>query len=314
MNKREVMASKLMNEAFAEDWYTDFATTHPDYFQYQLNVLSCYTHINWSERYQNFLDGAVDFIDEYGFFRKRREITNKVAIAASEVNSVAQAGMRFQTRPRMSIRDRTNNEKEYVSIFLRDSLFYGIKRFIPGAIRSEYDCWKKFVSKFTYDKHLIESDALRNVFLDNLNYPACTVDEAFMDYVAEEIEERIPSIAGKTIMYYDREILIPLDSFGFGLSTLEDAVKEISGVPAEEFQITAFRLRLIEGRHEDWWIREVYKGADAKPEFEFVDTEYIMQVLKYWYCKCVESRDLVYENCYGELSYFLKPMGNPFTY
>ena len=314
MNKREVMVSKMMNEAFADDWYTDFATTHPDYFQYQLNVLSCYTHINWNERYQNFLDGTTNFIDEYAFFRKRCEIMENVAIAATEVNRVAQAGMSLQTRPRISIKKKMNDEKEYASIFLRDSLFYGIKRFIPGAISGEYDCWEKYVSQYTHDKHLIESDALRNVFLDHISWPSCSVEEAFMDYVAGEIEERIPSIAGKTIMYYGREILIPLGDFGFGLSALEDAVREIGGVPAEEFQISTFRLRLIEGRHADWWIREVYKGADAKPEIEHVDTEYILQVLKYWHCDRVESRDLVYENCYGELSNFLKPMENPFTY
>lgn len=148
---------------FKEPYFTDRLNLYDKYYNTlekwdtfikELENYKC--EQDYFEEYNRVKDSAISDIKEsFGYKQFIEDDMNKYAVTHTDL-------------PTKDIFKPSNDGKLFISIDMRKANFSALKNYDSGIFDS-VDTWEEFISRYTDNKHIINSKYIRQVILGNCN-------------------------------------------------------------------------------------------------------------------------------------------------
>lgn len=270
---------------YQEPYFTDRLTLFDKYygtlekwnlFVEELQKYNC--EQDYFEEYNHVKDLAIDSIKSSEAFQKFNE---------EDMNDYS--GIR-KNLPNKDIFKETNDGKVFISIDMKKANFSSLRCY-SANIFGGVNTWEEFISKFTNNKHIINSKYIRQVILGNCNPKRhITYEKYLMDKILSYLLIETSLVLDKVVFFSNDEIVIDVsDKNREEQLFLEDDIRVVLQDLIIPFKIELFTLHKIHGT--DGYYKEFNNG---EIEFKCLDNYMLPFVIRHFLGEEVTESDKVF--------------------
>lgn len=241
---------------------------------------------DYFEEYNRVKDSAISDIKEsFGYKQFIEDDMNKYAVTHTDL-------------PTKDIFKPSNDGKLFISIDMRKANFSALKNYDSGIFDS-VDTWEEFISRYTDNKHIINSKYIRQVILGNCNPKRqVTYEKYLMDGILDYTQKFFIPISNCVFFSNDEIVFDITDIYDKGtIEFLKLCLQKNRAVPVK---IEVFTLHKIYG------IQGYYKELeDGTIELKCLDSYTLPFVLRKFQDQEITESDKVFYH-EGLLSKFIE--------
>lgn len=278
---------------FKEPYFTDRLNLYDKYYNTlekwdtfikELENYKC--EQDYFEEYNRVKDSAISDIKEsFGYKQFIEDDMNKYAVTHTNL-------------PTKDIFKPSNDGKLFISIDMRKANFSALKNYDSGIFDS-VDTWEEFISRYTDNKHIINSKYIRQVILGNCNPKRqVTYEKYLMDGILDYTQKFFIPISNCVFFSNDEIVFDITDIYDKGtIEFLKLCLQKNRAVPVK---IEVFTLHKIYG------IQGYYKELeDGTIELKCLDSYTLPFVLRKFQDQEITESDKVFYH-EGLLSKFIE--------
>lgn len=189
---------------------------------------------DYFKEYNRVKDVAINAIKESEGFKKFND---------EDMNNFS---VKYTGLPSKDIYKESNVDKLFVSIDMEKANFSVLNHYDSSIFKSK--TWEEFISKYTDNKHIVNSKYIRQVILGNCNPKRqITYEKYIMGQVIEVLIDEIGYYLNEIAFFSNDEIVIDMEEYVNCINNkkiTESKIKEYFDIP---FKIELFYLRKING-------------------------------------------------------------------
>lgn len=233
------------------------------------------TEQDYFEEYNRIKDSAINDIKATEAYQRfNNENMNKYAI-------------KYKDFPSKDIYHPSNIGRRFISIDMRKANFSSLK-YYDSNIFAGTETWEEFMSKYTENKHIINSKYIRQVILGNCN---CKRHITYEKYLMETILEMVlPYISKDLVVFFSNdEIIIDITDFSGDKEKLEFYLKEVTrktAIPLKVEVFTLYKIDKINGYYKDF--------GNNNFELKCTNSLYLPFVIRYFNGEDIAENDKVF--------------------
>lgn len=300
--------STRAKERFCKDCNIPIKLFQEPYFTDRLKLLDKF--YGALEKWNMFLDELrkyhceQDYFEEYNRVKDAAILSIKKSEAYQRFNEEDMNKYRVthENLPSKDIFKTENNGKTFISIDMRKANFSSLCHY-DNDMFSGAKTWEEFISKFTNNKHIIESKYIRQVILGNCNpkrhitYEKHLMDKVLCSLYGHIAEERIVFFSNDEIVY-DMSNTDDLLQIVKNINTI---LKDKIDIP---LKVELFTLRKIDST--GGYYKEIIKENGEKDiEFKCLDNYMLPFVIRSFLGEEITNSDKIF--CYeGLLAQFVE--------
>lgn len=258
-------------------------------FLKELEKYSC--EEDYFKEYNRVKDVAINAIKESEGFKKFND---------EDMNNFS---VKYTGFPSKNIYKESNIGKLFVSIDMEKANFSVLNHYDSSIFKSK--TWEEFVSKYTDNKHIVNSKYIRQVILGNCNPKRqITYEKFIVGQVIEVLIDEIGYYLNEIAFFSNDEIVIDMNSYcdcTVKKKIISIVLQEFFNIP---FKVELFYLRKINGT--DGYYKEIIKDSDEREyKIKCLDGYTIPFVLRRFQNQEITENDKVFYHK-GLLSKFIE--------
>ena len=291
--------SARAKERFCKDCNIPIRLFQDPYFTDRLKLFDKF--YGTLEKWNIFLDELQKYHCEQDYFEKYNRVKDAAILSIKE----SEAYKRFneedmnkyrvthENLPNKDIFKPSNDEKLFISIDMRKANFSSLYHY-DNSMFSGAKTWEEFISKFTENKHIINSKYIRQVILGNCNpkrhitYEKYLMNEV-LNFLYDHVgEERVVFFSNDEIVYDMSNINI--DTLRLVVKSIDTVLKERIDIP---LKVELFILHKID--NTDGYYKEIFKENREKDiEFKCLDNYMLPFVIRNFLGEEITDSDKVF--------------------
>ena len=291
--------SARAKERFCKDCNIPIRLFQDPYFTDRLKLFDKF--YGTLEKWNIFLDELQKYHCEQDYFEEYNRVKDAAILSIKE----SEAYKRFneedmnkyrvthENLPNKDIFKPSNDGKLFISIDMRKANFSSLYHY-DNSMFSGAKTWEEFISKFTENKHIINSKYIRQVILGNCNpkrhitYEKYLMNEV-LNFLYDHVgEERVVFFSNDEIVYDMSNINI--DTLRLVVKSIDTVLKEKIDIP---LKVELFILHKID--NTDGYYKEIFKENREKDiEFKCLDNYMLPFVIRYFLGEEITDSDKVF--------------------
>lgn len=302
-------ASTRAKERFCKDCNIPIRLFQEPYFTDRLTLFDKF--YGTIEKWDLFLEELKKYNCEQDYFEEYNRVKDSAILSIKE----SEAYQRFnaddmnkyrvthENLPNKDIFKLTNDGKSFISIDMRKANFSSLHHYSADMFNA--NTWEEFISKFTDNKHIINSKYIRQVILGNCNPKRhITYEKYLMDILLTDLLEKYIPIE-RVVFFSNDEIVIDVSDMNKSRQVLlafniEQYLKDVS----PKFKVELFALYKIHGT--DGYYKEIVNNDGEKDiEFKCLDNYMMPFVIRHFLGEEITDSDRVFYH-EGLLSQFIE--------
>lgn len=288
--------TESLKKRFCKDCNIPIAVYQEPYFKNRLKLYD--SMYNTITRYMVFVDelnkykNEQEYLDEYAKIRDRaiesikgsegykrfiEDDMNKYSVSA---NGIANK----------NIYKETNNNREFISIDIVKANFYCLKAYEPEIFDNAV-CWEEFISKFTEDKHIINSKYIRQVIMGSCNPKRQITYEKYI--MSKLLYNLVNRENFNVVSFTNDEIVLDITGLTDEIKIeIENTVNVLTKYIEVPFKVERFTLHKIYGTKG--FCKKIKTNDGYKLKLKALDREFIPYVIRYLNKEDVQKEDNVF--------------------
>lgn len=244
-----------------------------------------------------------DYYEEYNCVKDEAILSIKNSEAYDNFNNEDMNKFRVKNvnLPSNDIFKVSNDGKQFLSIDMRKANFSSLYNY-SDKMFSGANTWEEFISKFTDNKHIINSKYIRQVILGNCNPKRhITYEKYIMDDLLDFVVKFFIPIS-KIVFFSNDEIVFDVTNMDYKSNSIEiQSILDVKGtVP---FKVELFTLNKINGT--DGYYKDVFNPDGNEIEFKCLDNYMLPFVIRKFSNEDITESDKVFYH-EGLLSKFIE--------
>lgn len=291
--------STRAKERFCKDCNIPIRLFQEPYFMDRLTLFDKF--YGTLEKWNTFLEELQKYHCEQDYF----EEYNRVKDAAILSIKNSEAYQRFneedmnkyrvthENLPSKDIFKPTNDGKLFISIDMRKANFSSLYHYDNGMF-SGAKTWEEFISKFTNNKHIINSKYIRQVILGNCNPKRhITYEKHLMDEVLDILIKEVGYWFDEIVFFSNDEIVIDMDNYADCIRNRNITKSKLEEYFDFPLKVELFYLHKINGT--DGYYKEIVKDIKERSfEFKCLDNYMLPFVIRSFLGEEVTDSDKVF--------------------
>ena len=216
-----------------------------------------------------------DYFEEYNRVKDAAILNIKNSEAYQKFNSEDMNKYRVthENLPNKDIFKPTNDGRTFISIDMKKANFSSLHHYSEDMFKDTFgvaNTWEEFISKFTDNKHIINSKYIRQVILGNCNPKRhITYEKYLMDGILEFVTKFYISM-NKVVFFSNDEIVFDTTDEDFGIEKVCQLQKVLDEKAMIPLKVELFVLHKIHGT--DGYYKEIINENGEKDiEFKCLD-------------------------------------------
>lgn len=300
LKQRFCMDCNIPITIFQEPYFSDRLILYDDFYgtckKWNLFVkeLEKYkTEQDYYEDYNRVKDAAINYIKSTEAYKEFNE------------EDMKQYAIVNRNLPGKDIYKSHNDGKVFISIDMKEANFSSL-RFYDKSIFDNTRIWKEFISKFTDNKHIINSKYIRQVILGNCNAGRhITYEKYLMDIMLNYLLNSDVFTIDRVVSFTNDEIVIDVsDMSNIDQIAMLSCIKNHLELKFIPLKVEFFKLNKIIGT--DGYYKTIYNDDSTNNiKFKCLDSLYLPFVIRSFLGEEVEENDKMFYH-HGLLSKFIE--------
>ena len=291
--------SARAKERFCKDCNIPIRLFQEPYFTDRLKLFNKF--YGTLEKWNIFLEGLQKYYCEQDYFEEYNRVKDAAILSIKESEAYQKFNeedmnkyrVTYENLPNKDIFKPSNDGKLFISIDMRKANFSSLYHY-DNSMFSGAKTWEEFISKFTENKHIINSKYIRQVILGNCNPKRhITYEKYLMNEVLNSLydhvgEERVVFFSNDEIVYDMSNINI--DTLRLVVKSIDTVLKERIDIP---LKVELFILHKID--NTDGYYKEIFKENREKDiEFKCLDNYMLPFVIRNFLGEEITDSDKVF--------------------
>ena len=226
------------------------------------------------EKWNIFLEGLQKYHCEQDYFEEYNRVKDSAILSIKEseaykrfnVEDMNKYCVTHKNLPNKDVFKPSNDGKLFISIDMRKANFSSLYHY-SADIFSGAKTWEEFISKFTENKHIINSKYIRQVILGNCNPKRhITYEKYLMNEVLDVLIKEVGYWFDEIVFFSNDEIVIDMDNYADCIRNRNITKSKLEEYFDFPLNVELFYLHKINGT--DGYYKEIVKDINER-SFEF---------------------------------------------
>ena len=236
-----------------------------------------------------------DYFEEYNRVKDAAILSIKNSEAYQRFNEEDMNKYRVthENLPNKDIFKPSNDGKLFISIDMRKANFSSLYHY-DNNMFSGAKTWEEFISKFTNNKHIINSKYIRQVILGNCNPKRhITYEKHLMDEVLDILIKEVRYWFDEIVFFSNDEIVIDMDNYADCIRNRNITKSKLEEYFDFPLKVELFYLHKINGT--DGYYKEIVKDINERSfEFKCLDNYMLPFVIRNFLGEEITDSDKVF--------------------
>ena len=291
--------SARAKERFCKDCNIPIRLFQEPYFTDRLKLFDKFYRT--LEKWNIFIDELQRYNCEQDYFEEYNRVKDAAIISIKE----SEAYKRFNEEdmnkycvthknlPNKDIFKPSNNGKLFISIDMRKANFSSLYHY-NNSMFSGAKTWEEFISKFTENKHIINSKYIRQVILGNCNPKRhITYEKYLMNEVLDVLIKEVGYWFDEIVFFSNDEIVIDMDNYADCIRNRNITKSKLEEYFDFPLNVELFYLHKINGT--DGYYKEIVKDINERSfEFKCLDNYMLPFVIRNFLGEEITDSDKVF--------------------
>ena len=291
--------SARAKERFCKDCNIPIRLFQEPYFTDRLKLFNKF--YGTLEKWNIFLEGLQkyhceqDYFEEYNRVKDAAILSIKNSEAYQKFNEEDMNKYRVthENLPNKDIFKPSNDGKLFISIDMRKANFSSLYHY-DNSMFSGAKTWEEFISKFTENKHIINSKYIRQVILGNCNPKRhITYEKYLMNEVLDVLIKEVGYWFDEIVFFSNDEIVIDMDNYADCIRNRNITKSKLEEYFDFPLNVELFYLHKINGT--DGYYKEIVKDINERSfEFNCLDNYMLPFVIRNFLGEEITDSDKVF--------------------
>ena len=253
------------------------------------------------EKWNIFLEGLQKYHCEQDYFEEYNRVKDAAILSIKESEAYQKFNeedmnkyrVTYENLPNKDIFKPSNDGKLFISIDMRkanfSSLYHNDNSMFSGA-----KTWEEFISKFTENKHIINSKYIRQVILGNCNPKRhITYEKYLMNEVLDVLIKEVGYWFDEIVFFSNDEIVIDMDNYADCIRNRNITKSKLEEYFDFPLNVELFYLHKINGT--DGYYKEIVNDINERSfEFKCLDNYMLPFVIRNFLGEEITDSDKVF--------------------
>ena len=253
------------------------------------------------EKWNIFLEGLQKYHCEQDYFEEYNRVKDAAILSIKESEAYQKFNeedmnkyrVTYENLPNKDIFKPSNDGKLFISIDMRKANFSSLYHY-DNSMFSGAKTWEEFISKFTENKHIINSKYIRQVILGNCNPKRhITYEKYLMNEVLDVLIKEVGYWFDEIVFFSNDEIVIDMDNYADCIRNRNITKSKLEEYFDFPLNVELFYLHKINGT--DGYYKEIVKGIKERSfEFKCLDNYMLPFVIRSFLGEEITDSDKVF--------------------
>ena len=286
-------------EKFCKDCNIPIRLFQEPYFTDRLKLFNKF--YGTLEKWNIFLDELQKYHCEQDYFEEYNRVKDAAILSIKESEAYQKFNeedmnkyrVTYENLPNKDIFKPSNDGKLFISIDMRKANFSSLYHY-DNSMFSGAKTWEEFISKFTENKHIINSKYIRQVILGNCNPKRhITYEKYLMNEVLDVLIKEVGYWFDEIVFFSNDEIVIDMDNYADCIRNRNITKSKLEEYFDFPLNVELFYLHKINGT--DGYYKEIVKGIKERSfEFKCLDNYMLPFVIRSFLGEEITDSDKVF--------------------
>ena len=286
-------------EKFCKDCNIPIRLFQEPYFTDRLKLFNKF--YGTLEKWNIFLEGLQKYHCEQDYFEEYNRVKDAAILSIKESEAYQKFNeedmnkyrVTYENLPNKDIFKPSNDGKLFISIDMRKANFSSLYHY-DNSMFSGAKTWEEFISKFTENKHIINSKYIRQVILGNCNPKRhITYEKYLMNEVLDVLIKEVGYWFDEIVFFSNDEIVIDMDNYADCIRNRNITKSKLEEYFDFPLNVELFYLHKINGT--DGYYKEIVKGIKERSfEFKCLDNYMLPFVIRSFLGEEITDSDKVF--------------------
>ena len=286
-------------EKFCKDCNIPIRLFQEPYFTDRLKLFNKF--YGTLEKWNIFLEGLQKYHCEQDYFEEYNRVKDAAILSIKESEAYQKFNeedmnkyrVTYENLPNKDIFKPSNDGKLFISIDMRKANFSSLYHY-DNSMFSGAKTWEEFISKFTENKHIINSKYIRQVILGNCNPKRhITYEKYLMNEVLDVLIKEVGYWFDEIVFFSNDEIVIDMDNYADCIRNRNITKSKLEEYFDFPLNVELFYLHKINGT--DGYYKEIVKGIKERSfEFKCLDNYMLPFVIRNFLGEEITDSDKVF--------------------
>ena len=286
-------------ERFCKDCNIPIRLFQEPYFTDRLKLFNKF--YGTLEKWNIFLEGLQKYHCEQDYFEEYNRVKDAAILSIKESEAYQKFNeedmnkyrVTYENLPNKDIFKPSNDGKLFISIDMRKANFSSLYHY-DNSMFSGAKTWEEFISKFTENKHIINSKYIRQVILGNCNPKRhITYEKYLMNEVLDVLIKEVGYWFDEIVFFSNDEIVIDMDNYADCIRNRNITKSKLEEYFDFPLNVELFYLHKINGT--DGYYKEIVKGIKERSfEFKCLDNYMLPFVIRSFLGEEITDSDKVF--------------------
>ena len=253
------------------------------------------------EKWNIFLEGLQKYHCEQDYFEEYNRVKDAAILSIKNSEPYKRFNeedmnkyrVTHENLPNKDIFKPSNDGKLFISIDMRKANFSSLYHY-DNSMFSGAKTWEEFISKFTENKHIINSKYIRQVILGNCNPKRhITYEKHLMNEVLDVLIKEIGYWFDEIVFFSNDEIVIDMDNYADCIRNRNITKSKLEEYFDFPLNVELFYLHKINGT--DGYYKEIVKDINERSfEFKCLDNYMLPFVIRNFLGEEITDSDKVF--------------------
>ena len=286
-------------ERFCKDCNIPIRLFQEPYFTDRLKLFNKF--YGTLEKWNIFLEGLQKYHCEQDYFEEYNRVKDAAILSIKESEAYQKFNeedmnkyrVTYENLPNKDIFKPSNDGKLFISIDMRKANFSSLYHY-DNSMFSGAKTWEEFISKFTENKHIINSKYIRQVILGNCNPKRhITYEKYLMNEVLDVLIKEVGYWFDEIVFFSNDEIVIDMDNYADCIRNRNITKSKLEEYFDFPLNVELFYLHKINGT--DGYYKEIVKNINERSfEFKCLDNYMLPFVIRNFLGEEITDSDKVF--------------------
>ena len=286
-------------EKFCKDCNIPIRLFQEPYFTDRLKLFNKF--YGTLEKWNIFLEGLQKYHCEQDYFEEYNRVKDAAILSIKESEAYQKFNeedmnkyrVTYENLPNKDIFKPSNDGKLFISIDMRKANFSSLYHY-DNSMFSGAKTWEEFISKFTENKHIINSKYIRQVILGNCNPKRhITYEKYLMNEVLDVLIKEVGYWFDEIVFFSNDEIVIDMDNYADCIRNRNITKSKLEEYFDFPLNVELFYLHKINGT--DGYYKEIVKDINERSfEFKCLDNYMLPFVIRNFLGEEITDSDKVF--------------------
>ena len=291
--------SARAKERFCKDCNIPIRLFQDPYFTDRLKLFDKF--YGTLEKWNIFLEGLQKYHCEQDYFEEYNRVKDAAILSIKESEAYQKFNeedmnkyrVTYENLPNKDIFKPSNDGKLFISIDMRKANFSSLYHY-DNSMFSGTKTWEEFISKFTENKHIINSKYIRQVILGNCNPKRhITYEKHLMNEVLDVLIKEIGYWFDEIVFFSNDEIVIDMDNYADCIRNRNITKSKLEEYFDFPLNVELFYLHKINGT--DGYYKEIVKDINERSfEFKCLDNYMLPCVIRKFLGEEITDSDKIF--------------------